>query len=401
MPTAVLSNNDGCIVARSNEVKKIGIPMGAPVFKWKDLIERHNVRLLSANFQLYGDLSNRIMSILRTLAKDVQIYSIDEAFIPLDNMHIKDYEGFGLKLRDQIMKWVGVPVSIGIAPTKTLAKAANEFSKKYMSHTKGVLVLKSEKRINFILNKLDIGDIWGVGYAFTEKLKRKGIYSALDFKKTNSSWVRDYMGVVGQRTHLELNGASCIEIHTNEDSRKTIMSSRSFGKSIVKYDDLRESIVSYIARALEKLRNQNSLCSFLTVYIRSSKYNDNLEENYSNSITAALPYPTDVDFTLIKHADIVLRKIFKDGINYKKAAVVLSGIVPRRYENLDLFLADEILSRDKKSKTMKVMDNINKEFGRNTMLVGSQRFNPKWVGKKESRSPRYTSSWLEIPVVRI
>ncbi|MCA9381077.1 Y-family DNA polymerase [Candidatus Dojkabacteria bacterium] len=395
-PIAILSNNDGCIIARSAETKKLGIPMGAPFHKWKDLIEQHNVKVFSANFHLYGDLSNRVMNILKDFAPDVQVYSIDEAFLDITDLKIDDYKKFADKIKKRIMKWTGVPVSVGIAPTKTLAKIATEEAKQF-EENQGTFVFNNEKEIDDVLKHLPVYEVWGIGYNLTTFLNSNGIYTAYDLKNADDSWLRAKTSVTVQRTQFELKSIHCIEGVENKDTKKHIISSRSFSHKVTDLKELKESVASYIGRASEKLRNQNSICSYVGVTLKTDKHNTQ-QAYYRNSYYMLLETPTDYLPDLINLADKCLEHIFVKGLRYKKSLVELGGILPKESQKINMFKQD--YKFDKNSLVMSVFDKINKSWGSNTIKTGSMGTDQKWKAKSNLMSPRYTSNWDELKIIK-
>jgi DNA polymerase V len=395
-PIVILSNNDGCIIARSNEAKKLGIPMGAPVFEYRNILERHDVNVFSANFHLYGDLSNRVMSILKGIARDVQVYSIDEAFIDLSDTYIRDKDEYAKKIRNTIFRQTGVPVSVGIASTKTLAKIATEYAKH--NDNNGVCVLDGDELIKSVLDSMPVIDIWGIGFRLSKKLNESGIYTAYDFHEADDRWVRKHLTVSGQRTLFELRGIHCIEGVENKDIKKNIISSRSFGRPVTTYKELSESVATYVARATEKLRRQNSYCSYIGVSVRTGKHAQS-QNAYSNYYGMPLNYPTDYTPLIIKTAMKCLDQIYKEGVSYKKSMVFLGGIVPSTVKQQSLLHQQP--NSESKDSTMKVMDQINASWGTDTMVLASSGINKAWRAKSQLRSFRFTTSWEEIPVVRI
>ncbi|MEA3357076.1 MAG: Y-family DNA polymerase, partial [Patescibacteria group bacterium] len=271
VPVAVLTNNDGLIIARSPEVKSLGINMGIPLFKIQDLIQKHNIQVFSSNYELYGDMSHRVMQTLSQFTSKIEIYSIDEAFLDLVDVHVKDYESYGQNIRKIVMQWTGIPVSVGIAKTKTLAKAANEFAKKN-TQTNGVLDLSHSRnsKVNEILMKIPVSDIWGIGRQYSKLLQRHNIKSALDLKRADQKWIRKKMTVTGLRTVLELNGQACLNLDEIQADKKRIASTRSFGNYVESIEEMSEAVSSYVSNACEKLRSQYSLASCITVFLRSN-----------------------------------------------------------------------------------------------------------------------------------
>ena len=323
-PVIVLSNNDGCIVARSNEAKALGMPMGAPLFKVKHLIARHKIHVFSSNYALYGDLSHRVMDVLRQMEPDVEVYSIDEAFIALPVTKVWDRVKYAAELRERVRKHVGIPVSIGIATTKTLAKIANRVAKKEAQFN-GVFDLVGNAQIDQVLGKMEVNDVWGIGGRSTEKLKNRGIYTALDLKRADDTWIRKQLTVVGARTVMELNGISCISIENAPACPKSIMTSRSFGHPVTDIEDLREAVITFVSIAGAKLRKQGVEAGALNLFISTGPFDEKAQ--YSNNQTITLHQPTSSTPELITAALQGLKSLYRLGYRYRKAGVMLAGIV--------------------------------------------------------------------------
>lgn len=396
-PVVVLSNNDGCCVARSNEVKKLGVKMGEPLFKIRDLVLKHKIQVFSSNYELYADISNRVMQTLFTFSPDVEVYSIDEAFVNIGGLAISSFQETGLEIRKRILDWVGVPVSVGIAPTKTLCKIANEVVKKNPNY-KGVLSLTemSENEINKILQNIEVSDIWGVGRQYTKKLNSYGISTAYDFKYSNPDFIKKIMTIGGLKTQTELKGISCIPLEYEIPDKKGICSSRSFGRPLTTFNELREAVSNFVSISSEKLRSQNSKCLRITVFIQTNRFKQN-EKQYSNSYTYEFQSPTSYTPDLIKASSFALSKIFRTGYIYKKAGVFLSEIqnenqIQEVLFNMDIFQ----YTGPKKDFLIREIDFLNEKFGNNTVTFGSNGFKKSWKPKSENRSNRYTTCFEEI-----
>ena len=387
----VLSNNDGCIVARSQEVKDLKIPMAAPYFQYKNILKQNNVKVFSSNYQLYGDMSARIMNILTNFCPEIEFYSIDEAFVKLNNIANINYEQYCLEIANYIKKCTSIPVSIGIGPTKTLAKIANFVAKKT---AKKVVSLIDEQKIDHILKKVAIEDVWGVGKNLALKLRKAGIYYAYDLKKLDTMWARKYLTVVGERMVRELNSISCLEIN-HFSPKKNIISSKSFGQIVHKKEFLQQSLASYGARACQKLRNQNGKVQAISIFIRTNKFRLN-DRQYYNGCTQSLDIATDDSSKIIKLALKLLDSIYIDGLNYHKAGIILHDIISKQNEQTNLF-AD--IDHEKRSNLMKIIDNINYKSGKETIFFAQQGVNRIWSLKSDHSSPRYTTNWHEIPSV--
>lgn len=392
-PIAILSNNDGCIIARSDEAKAAGIEMGAPLFKQQDLIKRKEIKICSSNYALYGDMSRRVMQTLRHLTHRVEPYSIDEAFIEFPKTGQKELQTFGREIRSTVLQWTGLPVSVGIAPSKTLAKIANETAKSHARYG-GVLNLAGNPDRDKILRGTNVSEIWGIGKGLSERLYKEGIINALQLKRqiNRRDWVRDKLNVTGLRTVMELNGQPCLDIENADNPRKGIMTSRSFGKAVTRLTDLREAVAEFISIAAEKLRAQQSVTSMLHLTLRTNKYAT--EYRYKYGIDVPLSNPTANTAALIRHGEHALQRIYQSGLKYKKAAIMLTGIVPEAEVQADLFSADQYSTRQ--HRLMQKMDDINARYGRGSAHFASTGIEQLWQMKQQYLSPKYTTRWDEL-----
>jgi len=399
-PVMVLSNNDGCVVARSNEVKAIGIKMGTPAFKCKDLIKKYNIQVFSSNYTLYADMSNRVMECLKQFASDIEIYSIDEAFLSLDNIYIKDFQKYGLLIKNKIYKWTGIPVSVGIAYTKGLAKIALKIVKKDPQY-KGVLDFTKFNReeADNLLQEIDVIDIWGIGPAHSKKLKTYGINTVKDFKYANTNWIKKNLTVMGERCALELNGIPCFELEEFPAPQKGICSSRSFGYPVVKKDDMEEAVASYTAIASEKLRSQKSYANIIIVFIKTNRFKK--EPQYANAAYVKMIEPTSSTIDLTKYALIGLEKVFKKGYRYKKCGVILEGIQPSDRIQLNMFNFYNHKQKQKENKLMLYIDSINKQWGRGIIKLASEGTKKTWSMKRYRLSKRFTTEISEILEIEV
>jgi DNA polymerase V len=399
-PVLVLSNNDGCVVARSSEAKALGIQMGQPVFECRELIEQHNVVLFSSNYSLYADMSARVMSTLSAFSPRVEHYSIDEAFVGVSHIRPECLDAYGQQIRDRVWQFTGIPVSVGIASTKTLAKVANEVVKKTPRY-QGVLNLiqYSEEELDELLASLAIKDVWGIGPRYAQRLQAtRTIFTAKDLKYADEHWMRRRFSVVVQRTVLELRGIACIPLETEARPKKGIMTAKSFGRPVVSLEELEEAVATYAARAVEKLRSQESAASSLTVFLQTNPFKEDAPQ-YAKSILRLLPYPSSFTPDFLNVALDVVRSMYREGYAYKKAGVLLAKIVPQEVVQEDLF-GDYTLEREyKKARLMAMVDFINQWWGQNTIFFGAQGIGRTWKMRQERRSPRYTTRWGEIVVV--
>ncbi|MCX7735901.1 MAG: Y-family DNA polymerase [Candidatus Kapabacteria bacterium] len=392
-PIVVLSNNDGMIIARSNEAKELGIKMGEPLFKAQEIIKKHNVHVFSSNYTLYGDMSHRVMTTLEHFSPDVEIYSIDEAFINLEGFSHKDLTDYCRLIRNTVRKWTGIPVSIGIAETKTLAKLANRFAKKVPSN-KGVLNLYGLENKDYYLKNTEVADIWGVGRQYTKLLNLQNIFTAYDFANANEKWIKKKMTVMGLRTALELKGIPCIEYEYFPPAKKAIVSSRSFGQTVQDIASVKEAIAFFVTRASEKMRAQKSSANLLSVFLRTNPFKK--EAQYHNGVLIQLPVPTDSTSELISYAMKGVEQIFRIGYKYYKVGVMLSGLVPTNRSQTSIFDTED---RMKMAKITEVVDEVNKKMGSNTLFYAATGINRKWRTRADMRTPKYTTDWDQLPLV--
>ena len=390
-PIVILSNNDGCVISRSNEAKALGIPMGAPAFKYDPLFKRNKVHVFSSNFPLYGDMSSRVMNILSSYTPNIEIYSIDEAFLELKGFENYNLEEYGKEIRKKILKWTGIPVSIGFAATKALAKVANRISKKFDKKTKGVYVISSEEKRKKALKWLKIEDVWGIGYKHSERLKNHNINKAYDFIKLPDNWVRKQMSVVGLRLKKELEGESVLSLEEKRSPKKAIATTRSFEKNLTCFEDLKERISTFSICCSEKLRFQKSNCNSIYVFVKSNRHQKK-KLQYRNGIVMTLPYGSNSSITISKYAVEGLKKIYKRGIEYKKAGVIVLGLVPNSRVQLNIFEKEN----PKHQILMKTLDFITKKEGPNKIKLASQDLKRVWKMKQTKLSSRYTTELNEI-----
>ena len=394
-PVVVLSNNDGCVVARSREAKLLGIKMGVPVFQIKSEMLRHGILAFSSNYALYTDLSSRVMRTLEEMAPRVEVYSIDEAFLDLTGIESAlSLVEFGQQVRERIGHWIGITVCVGIAPTKTLAKLANHAAKKYPA-TQGVVDLTNPDRQRRLLALVPVDDVWGVGKRLSKRLNALGITTALDLANASPRAIRDQFSVVLERTVRELNGESCIELEEIPPTKKQIVCSRSFGVKVTQFELLREAVCEYATRATEKLRKEQQQAKVLTVFIRTSPFKDN-EPQYSNSASGELLIPSCDTRDFIELANHLLKRIWKDGFRYAKAGVMLSDFYDPGMFQPGLF--DDVSIRSNSQQLMSVLDTIN-QSGAGKVFFAGQGTKKDWSMKREHLSPAYTTRWDQLPRV--
>ena len=396
-PVVILSNNDGCVIARSAEAKEINIDMGTPEFKVRHLLDKHNVAVRSSNYALYGDMSRRVFDTIREIAPDLELYSIDEAFAQLYAQTETDLAALGRKIRHHVYRHTGIPVSVGIAPTKTLAKLANERAKKHESYG-GVCSLMHKRVIRDVLEGCPVSRIWGIGKRLSLHLERHGIHTASSLCRMPDRWIRSHMKVTGLRTVMELRGTPCLEIEERLDSKKGIMSSRSFGKPISDSVRLREAVSTFTARAAEKLRSEGCVAGSITVTLVSDKYKEP-NSPYKFSRTCTLKNPSASTPGLLNAACSITQHLFEKGRVYKKASVMLTGLLPQNEVQSDLF--GNSRNSDKDHSLMKSMDRLNSRFGKQTVISASSGLNPDWGMKQQYLSNRYTTQWDELMIVKL
>lgn len=391
-PTVVLSNNDGCVIARSQEVKDLGVKMGTPIFLINHLVEIHNINVYSSNFALYGDISNRIMSIIKDDNPDAEIYSIDEAFISI-NSRYRNPKKYCLELIEKIYQWTGIPVSIGIGKTKTLAKVANHLSKKKFINDSVCLI--DDKNID-LLKTVKVEDIWGIGRRKNRFLKINGIYNAYDLKNANPKWIQKHMSIISRHTVDELNGIKKIEIDSDFITKKSISTSRSFNRNISDFKTIRSAISSHASRASEKLRAQNSFVNSIGVYLSTNRFRSDLPQ-YRRYVNVSLPIALNDTSGIIQACLEGLDKIFKKGFDYKKCGIVLTDLVHENEVQESIFY-ERRLNDEKISKSIDV---INKTFGPDTIRYAVQGRGNSSSIKREKLSPNYTTKWNDFLSVKI
>jgi len=394
-PIVVLSNNDGCVIARSNEAKALGIPMAAPAFQYEKLFEQQHVHVFSANFALYGDMSCRVMSVLADFTPDMEVYSIDEAFLKLSGFEMFDLQEYGQSMRNKVMKWTGIPISVGIAPTKALAKAANRIAKKYPDHTKGVYVMDSEEKRIKALKWLKVEDVWGIGWRHSKRLKALNVLTAYDFIQLPDSWVKKNMSVVGLRLKMELQGISTLDLEEVE-SKKSIAVTRTFETHYTQFEEVAERITTFTASCAEKLRRQKTCCQSMMVFILSNRHRKDLPQN-NKSAVIQLPYATNSTIELVSFAKQALKSIFIADYPYKRAGVVVYDLTPENARQTTLFE-----NRDERHvPLMKTVDRLNTQFGQQKIRLASQDLERVWKMKQERLSPRYTTDLGDVILVNV
>ncbi|EEV8815821.1 TPA: Y-family DNA polymerase [Escherichia coli] len=397
-PVVVLSNNDGCVIARSTEAKKLGIKMGEPYFRQKDFFRRHGVVCFSSNYELYADMSNRVMTTLEEMSPRCEIYSIDEAFCDLTGVrNCRDLTDFGREIRATVLQRTHLTVGVGIAQTKTLAKLANHAAKQWQRQTGGVVDLSSVDRQRKLMAALPVDEVWGIGRRISKKLEAMGIKTVLQLADTDIRFIRKHFNVVLERTVRELRGEPCLALEEFAPVKQEIICSRSFSGRITEYEEMRQAICSYASRAAEKLRGEHQYCRFISAFVKTSPFALN-EPYYGNNASVKLLTPTQDSRDIISAAIRCLDAIWQDGYRYQKAGVMLGDFFSQGVAQLNLF--DDNAPRPGSEKLMEVLDHLNAKGGRGTLYFAGQGIQQQWQMKREMLSPRYTTRFSDLPVVR-
>jgi len=394
-PIVVLSNNDGCVIARSNEAKDLGIPMGAPAFEYEKLFQQQKVHVFSANFALYGDMSHRVMSVLSDYSPAMEIYSIDECFLSLRGFELFNLQEYGMLMRNKVVKWTGIPISVGIAPTKALSKVANRIAKKFSERTKGVYIIDSEESRIKALKWLKVEDVWGIGRQHAKRLQAQGVKTAYDFTQLNDAFVRKQMSVVGLRLKHDLQGIPTLNLDEVQP-KKNIATTRSFDGNYTKFEQISERVSTFAVSCAEKLRKQNSCCNSLMVFIHSNRHRKDLPQ-YNRNIVIQLPFATNSSIELSKFAIQALKQIFKEGYSYKKAGVIVQDFTPQDSVQKSLF--EE--RNEKHIPLMKAVDKLNALFGQQKIRLASQDAKRFWKMKQEKLSPNYTTKLSDVITIKL
>lgn len=394
-PVIVLSNNDGCAVARSNEAKALGIKMGVPLFQIKDIVRRHNVAVFSSNYSLYGDMSNRVQQTLRQMVPALEVYSIDEAFLDFRGMEHQDLDAIAKQISLVCRRNTGIPVSVGVAPTKTLAKIASKLCKQYPK-LRGGCYMHRPQDIEKVLRKTPVEDVWGIGRRYSKKLKAYGINTAYDFTRLDPRWIQQEMGVVGMNIWNELRGKPCIDFEGQVQDKQQICVSRSFSKEIYEFDLLAEQVSLFTGMACEKLRKQKSACHYVMVFVLTNRHKEGVPQQMEGR-TIAFPVETDSTLEINEAVLKVLRMLFREGYGYKKAGAILSGIIPKGAVQPDLF---DTIDRERHTQLMSALDTINSKNGHHGVYFASQSLDGIRMNRQHL-SQRYTTEWDEIMVVKV
>jgi DNA polymerase V len=395
-PVVVLSNNDGCAISRSNEAKRIGIAMGAPIFKCQEIVKQHDVKVFSANFVLYGDMSNRVMSVLSNFTPNMEVYSIDEAFLSLSGFEQLNFEKYARTIQVEVKRLTGIPVSIGVAPTKTLAKVANHFAKDH-PETGGVFSLMEEGEIDRCLAQTPVRELWGIGKEKAIFLNRHGIQNALELRNAPDQWIKKHLTVVTLRTVWELRGISCLTLEETQPNKKAIGTSRTFGYEVNNFAEMEEAVCAYIAKSAVKLRRQKSLAGYVQVYVETNPFKEG--KFYRNSAGMDVMPPTADTTILMKAAKGLLKTIYRDGLKYKSCGVILTNLSPETLEQDYLF--DTVYQRSPRKRLMEVVDRYNARTNTGKLFWVSEGLGKPWYMKQAHKSKRFTTRWDEILEIRI
>lgn len=396
-PVVVLSNNDGCVVARSQEVKALGVRMGTPWFQMRDLARKYGIIALSSNYTLYADMSNRMMAVLRKFSPDQEIYSIDECFLGLDSFNT-DLTAYAQAIRQRMRRWTGLPVCVGIGPSKTLAKLANHIAKKRLEWS-GVCDLGNmpEHALNELLASIEVGEVWGVGNRIREKLAQMKIHTVLALKQADAALIRRRFSVLTERTVMELRGISCLKVEEVAPTKQQIMCSRSFGAPVIHHGELREAVISYASRAAEKLRRQSCVSGAVHVFICTSPFREQ-DAQYSRGLTVTLLEATSNTLKLVQAVSWGLKRIYRPGYCYAKAGVMLMDLAPAGSQQNSLFA--EEMGQENASQLMQTVDTINRRMGKDTIFLAGAGIGKSWRMKQGNKSPCYTTQWDELAVAQ-
>ena len=395
-PIVILSNNDGCVISRSNEAKALGIPMGAVAFEFKEIFEKQNIHVFSSNYPLYGDMSNRVMALLSEFTPDIEIYSIDEAFLKFEGFAPDfNFDEYGKNIRYRVTKGTGIPVSVGIAPTKVLAKVANAIAKKFPERTGNAYIIDTDEKRTKALKWLSVKGVWGIGYRNAKRLENKGVKTAYDFTQLPEEWIKKNMGVSGVRILKELQGFSCLDLEM-PSAKRSIAITRSFDKNYSDFELVKERVITFAVVCAEKLRKQKACCNAVMVFLTTNRSRTDLPQ-YSKSYLLQLPFPTNSNIELAKFANIALEKIFKKGFAYKKAGVIVVDLTPENLQQINLFEN----SNEKHKPLMELIDNINTSIGITKIKLAAQDIGRTWKMRQEKLSPRYTTNINDVLRIKI
>ncbi|MFI8377738.1 Y-family DNA polymerase [Leeuwenhoekiella sp. NPDC079379] len=392
-PVVVLSNNDGCVIARSNEAKALGIPMGAPAFQIKQDVYKHKIHVYSSNYALYGDMSARVMNILSEFSPDMEVYSIDEIFLKLSGFDRFDLTSYGWQMIDLVKRSTGIPISVGIAPTKSLAKVANKIAKKFPERTKGTYVINSREKIEKALKWTEIGDVWGIGRQYQKKLQNIQVFNAWQFTQLPIDYVRKEMSIVGVRLQRDLSGDSTLDLE-EVAKKKNIAVTRSFEKMYTDYEDIQERLATYAGKISYKLRKQKSNCKVAYIFLNTNRHRDDLPQ-YGNGISIQMPYETNSTFVITKAVMTGLKRIYKEGFHYKKAGIIVMDLTPDTQKQLSFFYHED----PRHKVLMETIDRLNKNCF-DQVKFGAQDLKKVWKMQQNHLSKRYTTRLNEVIEVK-
>ena len=393
-PIAILSNNDGCVISRSDEAKALDLPMGAPIFKWDAFCKDKDITVLSSNYPLYGDMSSRVMKILGQFTPDIEVYSIDEAFLQFKGFKACDLTSYAMQIRHRILKWTGIPTCVGVAPTKSLSKVANKIARKFPKQLNGVYVIDTEEKRQKALRWIGIDSVWGIGRGFHKQLNNKGCKTAMDFLNLPDAWVRKNFGSTGFKLKKDLEGIPQIQLD-EPTNKKAIATTRSFDFTYDDIDYIKERISTFAICCAEKLRKQGSSCYVIYVNLQSNKHKKD-EPQHRESRVVSLPYPTDSSLIISKEAVRLATQIFKKGIKYKRAGVMVMGLVPTHNQQLQMFDHED----PKHKPLMSTIDRLNEKYAAHKVKLANQDLKRTWKMRQERLSPKYTTNINDIIVVK-
>ena len=394
-PVAILSNNDGCVISMSDEAKDLQLPFGAPIFKWDGFCKANNISVLSSNYPLYGDMSARVMKILEQFSPDIEVYSVDEAFLQLKGFDNYNLSNYATDIRNRILQWTGIPTCVGIAPTKALSKVANKIARSNIKQSKGICVIDTEEKRIKALKWTALKKVWGIGYRLQKRLAAKGCKTAWDFTQLSDDWVLKNFSITEWKLKKDLEGIPKIELENEVSSKKSIATTRSFEYTYADIDNIKERVSTFAASCAEKLRNQGSSCHMIVVLLSSDRHKKNSEQ-HRTSKTVVFPYPTDSTLSISKAAINAATAMFKKGIKYKRAGVIVTGLVPTDNHQLDLFLHEN----PKHKPLMSAIDHINTRFKADKIKLGNQDLQRTWKMRQERLSPKYTTDINDILIVK-
>lgn len=389
-PVAILSNNDGCVISMSDEAKSLQLPFGAPIFKWEGFCKTNNIKILSSNYPLYGDMSSRVMSILQQFTPDTEVYSIDEAFLEFKGFDTYDFDDYGNQVRLRILKWTGIPTCVGVAPTKALSKVANKIARKFPNKTKGVYVIDSEEKRIKALKWIKLKDVWGIGRGLQKRLALKNCKTAFDFVQLSDEWVRKNFSITEWKLKKDLEGIPTLKLDEIK-TKRAIATTRSFEYTFSDIDNIKERISTFATSCAEKLRKQSTSCHMIIVLLSSDRHKKDLEQHRTSKVIK-LSYPTDSSLTICKYAVEAVSSIFKEGIKYKRAGVIVTGLVPTYNHQLNIFEHEN----PKHKPLMTAIDDINKKYRDYKIKLGNQDLERTWKMRQERLSPRYTTNIKDI-----